>query len=219
MTLLQKHASLSSLLEHIPPHLGLSPQSQPASKQTSPPLSPPKRHLKKSQDSSQPSDDLTPPEGYSSETFQKAVALCLALGLSTAQASKFLNVKPLDLERFKQTSKAADLANELQVAVSYSPEQRIAASVTHVLDRKIKILHTSKDDRLVNAVGTEILERQFGKAIQMTQSVSVSLTQNSSVEEVDAKMNAAMARLKQLEANQKRLIHSTSNVEVEGEVL
>lgn len=91
-----------------------------------------------------------------------------------------------------------------------SAEQRIARSIQTVIDKKLRLLQVSKDEKLVDKVGTELLERQFGKAVQTTQSISVSLQGSTTLDELVHKQKAVDERLAKLSADKQKLLRSTT---------
>ncbi len=141
----------------------------------------------------------------------KAIALATACGLSEQQTAEFLGVGQQLVADYKATQKVSDLINQASASAGLSPEQRIARVIPSVVDLKIKGLLTSKDEKLRSAIGTELLDRHFGKPVQTTQSFGVNVTASTTLEELDNKIEASKQRIKQIEDSRNKLKQSTAS--------
>lgn len=140
---------------------------------------------------------------------ERAVAIALAAGLSEEQGASFTGVSVDTFRSISSRTAVADLVNKAQAALALSPEQRIARAIPAVIDKKIRILYTSQDDKLTSQVGTEFLDRHFGKPVQTVNSLSATIQANISVDELDSRMAALTKRLEAIQSQKNRLRDST----------
>jgi hypothetical protein len=129
----------------------------------------------------------------------RAVALSIVSGLNDQQAADFLDMELHEVRQYKENKHVVDLVNQASASASISPENRIARVIPTVIDKKIRTLLTSKDDKLVMAVGTELMDRHFGKPIQTTQSFGVNVMTHTSLEDLASRQSAVTERLAQIE--------------------
>lgn len=144
---------------------------------------------------------------------ERAVALALASGLNEEQAASLTNVSVANFRDLASRPVVADLVNKAQAALTLSPEQRIARAIPAVIDKKLRALHTSKDDKLVSAIGTELLDRHFGKPVQTVNSFGATIQATTSVEELDARLAAINNRLKVLDSAKSKMKNGSILVE------
>ena len=143
-------------------------------------------------------------------TASKLVASLLACGLGEQQISAISGLQPSEVRGYRDQDSVAHLVNQIHSMMGLSAEQRIARSIQTVIDKKLRLLQVSKDEKLVDKVGTELLERQFGKAVQTTQSISVSLQGSTTLDELVHKQKAVDERLAKLSADKQKLLRSTT---------
>ena len=145
---------------------------------------------------------------------EKSIAVLVAIGLSDCHISKILQISELRLETIKKIDSVATAILDIQVAMSLSPEQRVANAINTALDKKIKIMLTSDDDKLVNTIADSFMDRQYGKATQMIQSTSVTISATTNQTELDRRLNAVNSRLALLDGQKKKLVDARPVIDV-----
>jgi hypothetical protein len=138
----------------------------------------------------------------------KLIAALTAIGLSASQIAKSVGIDVARVELIQGLGECSDLVCSIQLALSLSSEQRISASVNAAIDTKMRLLATTQDEKLRNAIATDLLDRNFGKATQMIQTVGVNVTRSVGTEELDSKLTAMQNRLGALEAKRKAITES-----------
>jgi hypothetical protein len=138
------------------------------------------------------------------DVLAKAVAVLAAVGLSSEQIATALGLSWTKVEVLRQSETVIDMVLGVQVAMSMSPEQRLAAAVNMAIDVKMKQL-ASEDEKVKGAASTEILDRVQGKPVQTTQSLSVSVNLQSKGN-VDSKLQALNERLARLTEKRNKLL-------------
>jgi hypothetical protein len=78
----------------------------------------------------------------------------------------------------------------------------------------MKILLTSDDDKLVDKVADSFLDRHWGKATQMIQSVGVTISASADQGSLDKKLDAVNLRLSQLKEQRSKLTNSRPMINV-----
>jgi hypothetical protein len=141
----------------------------------------------------------------------KAVALAIVAGLNEHQGSAFVGCTEQQFRDLRDTSKCSELVAQASASATLSPEQRIARAIPTVVDKKIRVLLTSKDEKTVMAVGTELMDRHYGKPIQTTQSFGMNIMAHTSLEDLQAKQKAVTDRLAQIERSRRLLKDSTKD--------
>jgi len=139
---------------------------------------------------------------------EKATAVLVAQGMSDQQIHEAICVDLPKIEELRASERVTDTVLRIQVALSMSPEQRIANSVNAAIDAKIRLLNETEDEKIKNAVSTDIMDRHFGKPAQTINTTSMSITANVSGSELDTRMSALMEKLKALEDKRKRIEES-----------
>jgi hypothetical protein len=158
--------------------------------------------------------NLLGPEGPLDSYLEKCIAVLVAMGLSDSQISKILQVSEPRLESLKALPSIALTVLDIQVALSLSPEQRIANAINTALDKKMKLMLTSDDDKLVNSIADSFLDRQFGKATQMIQSTSVTISASTNQTELDRRLDAVKSRLALLDSQKNKLVNARPVIDV-----
>ena len=118
-------------------------------------------------------------------------------------------VRKLDLpEQFVlgciNSSQGADMIVRLQNAMFPDVRLRIDRLANLALDRKVKLMLTSTNDAVVNAVTTDLLDRTLGKAIQVTENRNLNLNMNDPLA-LDKAIEAQSEKLAKLEAIEARV--------------
>jgi len=157
---------------------------------------------------------LLGPDGPLDSMLEKSIAVLVAIGLSDCHISKILQISELRLETIKKIDSVATAILDIQVAMSLSPEQRVANAINTALDKKIKIMLTSDDDKLVNTIADSFMDRQYGKATQMIQSTSVTISATTNQTELDRRLNAVNSRLALLDGQKKKLVDARPVIDV-----
>lgn len=145
---------------------------------------------------------------------EKCIAVLIAIGLSDGQISKILQVSESRLENLKLLSSISTAVLDIQVALSLSPEQRIANAINTALDKKINIMLTSDDDKLVDKIASDFLDRHYGKATQMIQSTQVTISATTNQSELDRRLDAVNSRLALLDSQKRKLVDSRPVIDV-----
>lgn len=138
----------------------------------------------------------------------KLIAALTAIGLSATQIAKSVSLDIARVELIQGLGECSDLVCSIQLALSLSSEQRISASVNAAIDTKMRLLATTQDEKLRNTIATDLLDRNFGKATQMIQTVGVNITRNVGVDELDTKLSAMQSRLQALESKRRAITES-----------
>jgi len=154
------------------------------------------------------------PLGELDSLLEKTIAVLVATGLSDSQISKILTISEERLGVLKKLHSISVAVLDIQVALSLSPEQRIANAINTALDKKLKLMMTSDDDKLVDKIASDFLDRQYGKATQMIQSTSVSISANANQSDVDRKLAAVNERLGMLQSQRKKLTDTRPVIDV-----
>lgn len=141
----------------------------------------------------------------------KCVAVLVALGLADSQIAQILAEPIVRIEILKQSTEVVDTIIEIQSALTLSSEQRIANAVNSAIDYKLRLMHATSDEKLKDKIASDFMDRHFGKATQMVQTVVANITTNASASDLDNKIDAAMARIATLNARKDKLL-SAKNV-------
>lgn len=157
---------------------------------------------------------LLGPEGTLDSNLEKAIAVMVAIGLSDGQISKILQISEQRLEVLKTLSSISTAVLDIQVALSLSPEQRIANAINTALDKKLGIMLTSDDDKLVDKIASDFLDRHYGKATQMIQSTQVTISANTNQTELDRRLDAVKGRLALLDTQKSKLVNARPIIDV-----
>lgn len=140
------------------------------------------------------------------DVIAKAVAVLAAVGLSNAQIANAIKATEQKVEVLRNTGLVNEMVLGIQVAMSMSPEQRLAAAVNQAIDVKMRLL-AEGDEKTKAAVSTEIIDRVHGKPVQTTQSLNVSVSMQTKGN-VDGKLQALNERLAQLQEKRNKLLAS-----------
>ena len=94
----------------------------------------------------------------------------------------------------------ADEIVRMQSSISPDPKLRISRLANLALDKKAAILLSSKDEKLVNAVASDILDRSMGKAIQITENrnMNFDMTEDADLDKQIARTHQRIAQLERM---------------------
>lgn len=146
----------------------------------------------------------------SNPLFVKLIVFGSVAGLNNEHMAMLLGVNESSIDIAKQTGVFSDLYNQAIACLSLTGEQRIAKAIPLVLDKKMKILTSSKDEKLVSQVGSEFLDRHYGKATQTVQTIGTTLQVSTTLEDIESKTSAVLTRLAKLESSRNKLLYAKS---------
>lgn len=159
------------------------------------------------------SDELSPAllklmihHGPSVRTF---LALAFANGLSIEQVAKLFRQPANMMEDFRTDGVVVELITEIQVAMGYSPEKRLALAMQSAVDVKMQLL-TRGNDKLKDKIATDIIERNLGKPVQTTQSLNMNINATSDMKEIDTRLTQVTDRLRVIEEKRQKLLGTRS---------
>ena len=158
--------------------------------------------------------ELLGPDGKLDSLLAKSIAVLVALGLADSQIAKILGTSDSRVEVVKGMADVSSAVLDIQVALSVTPEQRIANAVNTALDKKMKLMLTSDDEKLVDKIANDFLDRHWGKPTQMIQSVGVTISTTTDQKSLDKKLEAVNTRLQQLKDQRSKLTNARPLIDV-----
>lgn len=144
----------------------------------------------------------------------KATSALLAVGLTTQEISRILQVDEENISLLASSAKVMEAVDAIQIAMGMSLEERLNAMAKQAL-AVVAVSLKSNDIKLASTQAQIVLDRVLGKPIQSVQQL-IATKDLGSDESVKRRMSQIADRLAKLEEARKRLCGQPV---VEGELV
>ena len=140
------------------------------------------------------------------ETNRKLICFYSAQGLPAEQIAEMLDVSDAMVDVVTSSDEGASMVILLQNSFNEDPKQRLKR-ISHIaIDKQMKVLLTSTDDKVIAQISEKLLDRAEGKAIQTIENRNLNVNVDAS--KIDDQLDAQTARLNALKDMEQKLLAS-----------
>ncbi len=143
-------------------------------------------------------------KGKESEIKFQSICLLLALDVPVETVAKKTGSTVTLVEFIKESEPGAEQIVRMQSALYPDPRQRIKKLVNSAIDVKAKLMLTAKSEAIRDKVATDILDRDLGKPVQVTENRNINI-KDGDIGQLNKALQSAEDRLKKHEDLEKRL--------------
>jgi hypothetical protein len=143
------------------------------------------------------------------EVNQKLICFYAAQGFPAEDIAKKVSVSETVVDVVLTSTEGASQVIRLQNTLYPNTKDRVGRIANLALDKQIRLLLNSTDDKLVYAVSEKLLDRAMGRAVQTVETKNLNL--NVDVTQIDKQIEAQMDRIKSLESMSERLKKSNED--------
>lgn len=139
---------------------------------------------------------------------ERVVCFFVARGQSFEQACSKLGLQPDLADKLKQREELMQLVMQIQTALKLPLHEQLKSLAPLALQRKMELVMFSKNEAVVNAASSFIIEQAEGRATQKVEVQSFNLNARAEMDEVDTALQATQDRLAVIQAERQRLLEA-----------